>query len=715
MMLSRSFKDLKIVFALIASLFVCQILCAQYGNEQIIYADSVFPIESIKKSFLNTEVDGEGYLDILYSKRLNEETSHLRSYNQTSPNSFENSAIIQTIDSEISDNKLFHADMNGNLRNDIVFNYSSNSVGVLVNEGSGVYASEPLVSEITIVENVRYFRINDIGDMDDDGDHDLLITVYVDKDYYPMEDSSLLLIGKNDGTGLINTFIRLEDEHTAAYHKVFSADLDGDEDNDVITVGFRFAPDFAIGMVWYYDPFMRWYENVGEGLFSEAINVNLPQRNDRPAVFLDLNVADLENDGDMDVFGSFAVRESCEDPLHNFNCEFYYIYGVYSFNESLNNLEQKSEFNSWPHDFTIESNNDYYSDAFVPFLDDVNQDGNIDVLTASSSRGKLLWKLGDGNGFFEDEIIISNLEGHHRPILKSADMNDDGDLDIFSLTDADSLNVLSYFEDQSNADIDEDEDGHLVGIDCDDNNNQIGDTLPDLAYTEDISICELDDIAFETSNAINNATYNWSGPNGYNSTEIEPVISNVSLTDAGAYSVFASLNHCITDTVSIIVDVKELPDVQIIEFEDSLIADGNDLVSFQWFLNDQIIVGAIDQYFLASESGYYQVEVENEEMCSAISDSVFVNVVGLSLNDISSFLVFPNPVKRNTAITIKSPEALSYPIVVDVNDHSGRLVEQYTLNNSEGELKTTAWSCGLYFVTIRTKLHSVSQKILILE
>ncbi|MGP8214345.1 MAG: beta strand repeat-containing protein, partial [Bacteroidia bacterium] len=60
-----------------------------------------------------------------------------------------------------------------------------------------------------------------------------------------------------------------------------------------------------------------------------------------------------------------------------------------------------------------------------------------------------------------------------------------------------------------------------------------------------------------TASAIANATYSWNGPNGYTSGTENPSIANVTTTDAGTYSVTATVPGCVTGpagTVSVTVN-----------------------------------------------------------------------------------------------------------------------------------------------------------------
>jgi hypothetical protein len=56
-------------------------------------------------------------------------------------------------------------------------------------------------------------------------------------------------------------------------------------------------------------------------------------------------------------------------------------------------------------------------------------------------------------------------------------------------------------------------------------------------------VCEGNNLQLTTS-AVTGATYTWSGPNGFTSTQQTPVISNVTASDSGVYSVTITTNGC---------------------------------------------------------------------------------------------------------------------------------------------------------------------------
>ncbi len=59
----------------------------------------------------------------------------------------------------------------------------------------------------------------------------------------------------------------------------------------------------------------------------------------------------------------------------------------------------------------------------------------------------------------------------------------------------------------------------------------------------------------------NNATYQWTGPNNFTSTQQNPIIPNASAANSGTYTVQASLNGCVSGSSSVTVQVAPLPNI----------------------------------------------------------------------------------------------------------------------------------------------------------
>ena len=63
-----------------------------------------------------------------------------------------------------------------------------------------------------------------------------------------------------------------------------------------------------------------------------------------------------------------------------------------------------------------------------------------------------------------------------------------------------------------------------------------------------------------TASNVANATYTWTGPNGFTSNQQNPIIPNVVAADAGTYTVVDSVLHCPSPPATTVVVVNHVPD-----------------------------------------------------------------------------------------------------------------------------------------------------------
>ncbi len=124
-----------------------------------------------------------------------------------------------------------------------------------------------------------------------------------------------------------------------------------------------------------------------------------------------------------------------------------------------------------------------------------------------------------------------------------------------------------------------------------------------------------------TADDVNNATYYWTGPNGFMSNQQNPMIMNVGLQNAGIYSLVITVNGSASDPVSTTVYINALPDPQF-DFNDACFGDTtyfvdastvdpptSTITSWNWEFGDgQQAVGP-DQMHLYGNSGLYNAKL----------------------------------------------------------------------------------------------------------
>ena len=155
--------------------------------------------------------------------------------------------------------------------------------------------------------------------------------------------------------------------------------------------------------------------------------------------------------------------------------------------------------------------------------------------------------------------------------------------------------------------------------------------------------------------SVNATSFQWTfaGANPGTSTDVSP--TNICYNTPGVYSVIliaTNANGSDTLTLNNFVTVYPYPPPQgIAQSGDTLFANTG-AVTYQWYLNGVIITGATNYFYVALQSGNYNVVATDNNNCE-VEAAIFdvVASTGLEVSG-SEFEVYPNPV--NDKFTIHS-------------------------------------------------------------
>lgn len=176
---------------------------------------------------------------------------------------------------------------------------------------------------------------------------------------------------------------------------------------------------------------------------------------------------------------------------------------------------------------------------------------------------------------------------------------------------------------------------------------------------------------------------------------------------------FCPANGSATKIVNVYVSG---PEIQLV---------GNDLTisypgaTFQWYLNGNPIVGAIDTIYTPVQSGIYTVIATNPGGCSMISNAVnrvFSGIENASLKS-KSISIYPNPTAKGGMLNVVVNGINSKDNLLQVLDINGRLVKQFNVHlNSESEhlvLDVSDISAGVYTLSLNNGSEIISEGFLI--
>jgi gliding motility-associated-like protein len=169
-----------------------------------------------------------------------------------------------------------------------------------------------------------------------------------------------------------------------------------------------------------------------------------------------------------------------------------------------------------------------------------------------------------------------------------------------------------------------------------------------------------------TANTVANATYNWSGPNGFTSSLQNPSITNATTSNSGTYSLSITVNGCTSSPSTIVVVVNPIPAAPSAT-SNSPVCSGNTLV-----LSAGTIANA--QYTWSGPNGFTATTqnpaIPNVSISASGTYSVSVSVLGCN-SPINTVTVIINPTPAAPTATSNSPVCAGDTILLSASSVAG--------------------------------------------
>lgn len=269
----------------------------------------------------------------------------------------------------------------------IVRNFNLNTISWYENlDSEGLFGEEQIIMSSSFYSSASVFT----SDLDGDSDLDVLCAT----------GNAIMWFENTDGQGTLSTQQLIEYSiNGATGFSVTSFDIDNDGDMDVIS---------------NYEYNIVWYENLnGQGNFSAShalINVV-------GGGLYNLHFSDIDGDNDIDMFLAYFD----DDKITWYEN----LDGQFDFGSEqiiVTEIDGVSSINSF----------------------DLDQDGDLDLVSSSRFEDKIVWYENlDGQGSFGSEKIIS-LETDEATSIYAGDIDNDGDLDVLSASYGDDK--IAWYE-----------------------------------------------------------------------------------------------------------------------------------------------------------------------------------------------------------------------------------------------------------------------------
>mgnify|MGYP006282705175 FL=1 len=351
----------------------------------------------------STDLDGDGDVDILFGSRGHSfSDGKLAWYENTGEGIF---GAQQVVDIDLRPYSIHAKDLDGDEDADIIV-ITSSFVGWYENQGEGSFGPVQMISNESTSNTEIY-----VEDLDGDGDADVLAAIE------PFENKIVWFENQGEGSFGSEQVIHAQSKFdTPIDQSVYAADLDDDGDVDILSTAKTTEGGYTITT-------LAWYENEGDGTFGEQQLLDI-SRSHRPAAVF---AADVDGDGLDDVLSTGFKSTT-----------WYKNEGDGSF--GAEQVVAKDD---------IDDNDGIYAT-------DLDGDGDTDVLITGEDGSDveyLAWYENQGEGAFgEVQIITTDMDGLSS--LQANDLDGDGDADVLAASYSDYK--LAWFENQpSTTSIDE--------------------------------------------------------------------------------------------------------------------------------------------------------------------------------------------------------------------------------------------------------------------
>jgi uncharacterized repeat protein (TIGR01451 family) len=228
--------------------------------------------------------------------------------------------------------------------------------------------------------------------------------------------------------------------------------------------------------------------------------------------------------------------------------------------------------------------------------------------------------------------------------------------------------------------------------------------------TGDISFCPGSCINYSNLSTTG-ASYQWSFPGGTPSSSSDPDPSNICYTMSGSYDVqLIATNALGSDTAlyTNYLQVYTIAPQAISQSGDTLFANQG-FVNYIWYYNGNIITGASNYYYVATQNGDYHVISFDANGCDVEAAAFNVLTSAGSIHDAAAVHIYPNPVKDRMEIKGVNLAA------VNVYNILGEKVIYVMTEKSGGQAvfsEVSMLPSGLYTVELLTGQNTLRTKVI---
>lgn len=343
------------------------------GRGKFAYEGSIHPAYS-PTSLAAGDLDGDGDLDIVCTPN-NASVNLVYVWLNNGSGVYSSAPDVATAGNPGSVT-LADADGDGDLDmlavSTLVYTGGGSVVSVRLNNGAGVFSGSQEVAAGSSLNGLA------VGDVDGDGDLDLVVPNYVT--------AGTATVCLNDGSGTFtkSSTVSVDTKPLVAV----LGDVDSDGDLDLLTGSYS-AGGVSVRL------------NNGSGTFSGTQSVATG------GYSLGLALGDVDGDGDLDLAATNSLASTVQVRLNNGS-------GTFGGGQSV--------------DVSLGLNHDSQPSGVA--LADMDADGDLDLFSANSKDGAVAVRLNNGKGTFSGSASQYVSAGYYATKVVMADVDGDRDLDM---------------------------------------------------------------------------------------------------------------------------------------------------------------------------------------------------------------------------------------------------------------------------------------------
>lgn len=193
-------------------------------------------------------------------------------------------------------------------------------------------------------------------------------------------------------------------------------------------------------------------------------------------------------------------------------------------------------------------------------------------------------------------------------------------------------------------------------------------------------------------------------------TTIEPNYSYM-VTAPGMYSVAVTDSLCTTGLDNINIELESALEPEVTVSGDTLFST-QPCTACQWLLNNQPIPGATNPFYVATESGVYELQVTSSQGCTYQSSGISIVISGTSLPaSVRKFSLAPNP--SNGLVMLEMELDAVEQFIISLSDTSQRQLFMQTHHADKLSLPIDLKSlpAGTYLLNVQMQDGSFVKKV----